>query len=49
MQPATTITFIFVKGCALAENKTPLVLDGRVIEALGFAPSDHYPITATFL
>lgn len=40
---------IFVKGFKLADNTHPQVLDGRTVEGKSFAPSDHYPITATLV
>lgn len=40
---------IFVKGLRVAENTTPLVLDAKNVEGEDFSPSDHYPITATFV
>lgn len=40
---------IFVKGLKIAENTIPLVLDARSVKGEDFSPSDHYPITATFV
>lgn len=40
---------IFVKGLRIAGDTTPLVLDARSVEGKDFSPSDHYPITATFV
>jgi endonuclease/exonuclease/phosphatase family metal-dependent hydrolase len=38
---------IFVKGLNLTENTKPKVLDTQTVDGKNFAPSDHYPITAT--
>lgn len=40
---------IFVRGLRIVDNTTPLVLDARTVDGKDFSPSDHYPITATFV